>query len=60
MTQEVPIVAARTTDSDDGQLLLLWVRLPENDLVVDFIVDDDDDDDFDDDYFEDDDDIFLD
>ena len=60
MTQEVPIVAARTTDSDDGQLLLLWVRLPENDLVVDFIVDDDDDDDFDDDYFEDDDDILLD
>ena len=27
-TLEVPIVAARATDGQDGQLLFLWVRLP--------------------------------
>jgi len=43
MTQEVPIVAARATETDEGDMLLLWVRLPERDLVVDFVMDDDDD-----------------
>jgi hypothetical protein len=45
LTQEVPIVAARATETDDGDMLLLWVRLPERDMVVDFIVDEDDQDD---------------
>ncbi len=44
LTQEVPIVAARATETDDGDMLLLWVRLPERDMVVDFIVNDDQDD----------------
>ena len=29
LTQEVPIVAARSAETDDGDMLLLWVRLPE-------------------------------
>ena len=41
MTMEAPIVAARTTDSQDGQLLLLWVRLPESEIEIDFLYDDD-------------------
>lgn len=59
MTQEIPIVAAKATETDDGEMLLLWVRLPESDLVVDFVDDDEDDfgdfDDFDDFDFDDDD-----
>jgi hypothetical protein len=59
LTQEVPIVAARAAESDEGDMLLLWVRLSEKDLVVDFVYEDDDEfgdfDDFDDDYDEDDD-----
>ena len=67
LTQEVPIVAARATETDDGDMLLLWVRLPERDMVVDFIVNEEDkeddyldygqdldDDDLDDDDLEDD------
>ena len=53
MTQEVPIVAAQAAETDDGDMLMLWVRLSERDLVVDFIVEDDDDD-LDDDDFDDD------
>jgi len=45
LTQEVPIVAARATETDDGDVLLLWVRLPEKDMVVDFIIDDEEEDD---------------
>jgi len=44
MTMEAPIVAVRTTDSQDGQLLLLWVRLPESEIEIDFLYDDDFDD----------------
>jgi len=36
MTLEVPIVAARSTDTDEGQLLFLWVRLPDEDYEIDF------------------------
>lgn len=46
LTQEVPIVAARATETDEGDMLLLWVRLPERDMVVDFIIDDDDEEDY--------------
>lgn len=57
MTMEVPIVAARTTDSDDGNLLLLWVRLPKSEIEIDFdlFIDDDltdEDDDIEDDDFD--------
>ncbi len=64
LTQEVPIVAARAAETDDGDMLLLWVRLSEKDLVMDFVYEDDDEfgdfDDFDDDYDDDDDDEELD
>lgn len=36
MTFEVPIVAARSTDTDEGQLLFLWVRLPDDDYEINF------------------------
>jgi hypothetical protein len=36
-TLEVPIVAARSTDSHEGQLLILWVRLPEAEIEIDFL-----------------------
>jgi len=39
-TLEVPIVAARSTDSHEGQLLILWVRLPDSEIEIDFIKDD--------------------
>jgi hypothetical protein len=55
LTQEVPIVAARSAETDDGDMLLLWVRLPEKDMVVDFVVDNDEDDYNDYDAFEEDD-----
>lgn len=42
--REALIVAARHTDSDDGQLLILWLRLPEEEIEVEFRYDDDDDD----------------
>ena len=45
MKQEVPIIAARTVDSDDGDLLILWVRRdPEEDETEDFDLDFDDSD----------------
>lgn len=33
---EVPIVASRYSDTDEGQLLFLWVRLPNEDFEIDF------------------------
>jgi hypothetical protein len=40
LTKEVPIVAARAVDTDDGDLLVLWVRKDpeddEDDLDIDF------------------------
>lgn len=49
MTHEVPIVAARSTENDDGELIFLWVRLPESDIDIEFryASDDDDEDDLD-------------
>lgn len=58
LPQEVPIVAAQAAETDEGEMILLWVRLSERDLVVDFVYEDDEEfddfDDFDDDDFEDD------
>jgi hypothetical protein len=47
--REALIVASRYTESDNGQLLILWLRLPEHDIKIEFHYDDwvDDDDDFD-------------
>jgi hypothetical protein len=57
LTQEVPIVAARAAETDDGDMLLLWVRLADQELVVDFVIDDEDDlDDYDLDFDDEDDD----
>ena len=61
LPQEVPIVAAQAAESDEGEMIHLWVRLSESDLVIDFVYEDDEDfddfddlDDFDEDDFEDD------
>jgi len=40
-TEEVPIVAARTTETQEGQILFLWVQLPLEDMVFDIVMDDD-------------------
>lgn len=45
---EAPIVAARTNQTDSGDLLTLWVRLPDNDIEIEFgyvEADDEEDDD---------------
>lgn len=34
LQHQAPIVAARYTDTDDGQLLLLWVRLNDQDVEL--------------------------
>lgn len=47
--REALIVASRFTESDDGQLLILWLRVPENEIEIELHYDDwgDDEDDFD-------------
>ncbi|MBI3159803.1 MAG: hypothetical protein HYZ26_09425 [Chloroflexi bacterium] len=55
LKMEAPIVAARTTQTDNGDLLHLWVRLPEDEIEVEFgYVGDEDGDDgeYDDDEFD--------
>ncbi len=47
---EVPIVAARNLTTDEGDVLLLWVRFPDDSIEVGIEYDDDDD------FFEEDDD----
>ena len=42
----VPIVAARYQDSDDGQMILLWVRLVDDEIELELGYGDDFDDDF--------------
>ena len=51
---EVPIVAARFSDTEEGQMLLLWVRLSESEFEIAFDDDfeDDDEEDFEDDGFD--------
>lgn len=44
LIQQVPIVAARTLDTEDGSVLLLWVRLPEDEYEIDVDSADDEDD----------------
>lgn len=40
-----PIVAARFVDTEEGHMLLLWVRLSEDDVQLEIEYDDDDDED---------------
>jgi hypothetical protein len=47
LTQQAQIVAARWAELEDGQLLLLWVRLDENDIEIQIEVEDELDDDSD-------------
>jgi hypothetical protein len=48
---EVPIVAARHTTTEEGGMLLLWLRLTDNEVELEINYDDDydEDDEFDDD-----------
>jgi hypothetical protein len=48
LTHEAPILAARWLDIQDGQILLLWVRLDETEIEVEFEIDDDADEESDD------------
>jgi hypothetical protein len=50
LEQEAPIVAARTVEVEDGQLLLLWVRLANDEVELELGYDDDQNDNLDDDF----------
>ena len=41
LEQKDPIVAARTMETDDGQLLLLWVRLTDEEVELELGYEDD-------------------
>lgn len=45
LTREAPIVAARWAEMDEGDVLLIWVRLKDSEveIEIDFEFDDDDD-----------------
>ncbi|MFP3853526.1 MAG: hypothetical protein ACLFWD_04430 [Anaerolineales bacterium] len=49
LKQKAPIVAARWMEMDQGDVLMLWVRLEDSEVEIelDFEFDDDEDDDFD-------------
>ncbi len=44
LIQDVPIVAVRNVETEDGQMLLLWVRLAEDTIEVETGFDDEADD----------------
>ncbi len=44
LIQDVPIVAARNVETEEGQMLMLWVRLAEDAIEVETGFDDDSDD----------------
>ncbi len=48
LVMDVPIVAARNVETPEGDKLLLWVRLPMDDVRVEYELADDEDDEFDD------------
>jgi hypothetical protein len=50
LKNEAPIVAARFVDADDGQLLLLWVRLIDDQVELEIGYEDDSDEESDDDF----------
>ena len=43
LKEEAPIVAARNLETDEGDVLILWVRVPEEDLEVEIAYDEDND-----------------
>lgn len=43
-TKEAAIAAARTGETDDGELLILWVRLPDEEIELAIDLDDDEED----------------
>jgi len=47
---QTPILAARTYESEEGQMLLLWVRLENEEVELEIDYDDDIGDDLDDDF----------
>lgn len=50
LEQHAPIVAARTLEMDEGQVLLLWIRLTNDEVELELGYDDDQSDDLDDDF----------
>jgi hypothetical protein len=52
LEQQAPIVAARTVDVEEGQLLLLWIRLSNDEVELELGYEDDPGDDLDDDFGE--------
>jgi len=50
LLNEAPIVAARFVDMEDGQLLLLWVRLIDDQIELELGYEDDSGEEFDDDF----------
>lgn len=50
LEHEAPIVASRYVEIDDGQLLLLWVRVNDEEVELELGYDDDIGDDYDDDF----------
>lgn len=47
LTEQAPITAVRFLESNEGHLLLLWVRLEEEDIEIEFEFEDELEDDFD-------------
>lgn len=47
LTEEAAIAAVRFLESDEGHLLLLWVRIKEGDIEIEFEFEDEMEDDFD-------------
>ena len=47
-TKEATIAAARTGETDEGEVLILWVRLPDEEIELAIDLDDDAEDDLDD------------
>jgi len=41
LIHKTPIVASRTTETDEGQVILLWVRLTEQEALLELGADDD-------------------
>ena len=45
--ERVPIVAARAVDTDEGQMLILWIRLLADDVETEIDISDDEEENFD-------------
>ncbi|HUF39688.1 MAG TPA: hypothetical protein VMN57_14280 [Anaerolineales bacterium] len=47
LREEAPIIAARNVQTDEGDMLMLWVRVEEDDLELEIAYEDDDEDEYD-------------